>query len=85
MQLTSDNWHQSSAELLLQTSETYWSQHGIQKDPIMAYVWLGIAARLGSKEAKKRRKLLSVTMSLHDITKAQSIARDMLDQKDLLH
>ena len=57
----------------------YEKGQGVIQDYIIAHMWLNIASSNGSKQAQKKRKEIEVKMSTNQISEAQKLAREWVD------
>ena len=82
-------WHRKAAEqglgaAQLNLSVCYYNGAGVIQDFIYAHVWSNLAAALGTEGADEMRKRVAEKLSFEQITEAQRIAREYLnnDYKD---
>ena len=57
----------------------YEKGQGVIQDYIIAHMWLNIASSNGSKQAPRKRKEIEVKMSTNQISEAQKLAREWVD------
>ena len=56
----------------------YANGQGVPQDNVYAHMWFNLSAANGSETAPKHRDIIAKSMTIADISKAQSLARDCL-------